>query len=218
MPLLLGRSGFYALSGIFGFVFSVQAATTTPTEYLFQKGHFARSVDLVGGFSWNQPVSAPHAKPALGNRFGLSFETPGITVGKTGRLPISVGLTYSTRAIAYEGDFNRGIFSLVQMPMLGHGAIKGLPWLEAAAGLTPGFVLDHVTASEGKGYHVDNDALGNRFSCDITVGVAINLFTTQLRVLLYQSPIANLQGSDLMFAGFLFDWHLPLHFKRKPKP
>jgi hypothetical protein len=194
------------------------AAPTSTTDYLFQKGHYARSIDFVAGVNWNQPVQAPGAKPALGNRFGLSFETRGITVGKAGHLPISIGMLYSTRAAGYDGAFNRGTFSLLQMPILGHGAIRGLPWLEAAAGITPGVVLDHVTASDGQGYHADNDALGNRLNCDITVGVAINLYTLQLRALLYQSPVSNLEGSDMMFSGFIFDLHLPLRFKRKPQP
>jgi hypothetical protein len=168
------------------------------------------------GWSWNQPVSADKASPAIGNRLGLSYETAGIRVGKAGHLNVSLGLVYSTRAFAWDGYLDKAVFSLIQMPILGHGPIMGLPWLEAAAGFTPGYVVDFVLGGPNAQYVAANQALGNPLSGDITIGVIANLRFFRLRALIYNSPFGNLQDSDLMASGFQWDAHFPLHWKVSP--
>jgi hypothetical protein len=188
----------------------------TATDYLFQRGHYRRSLDLVAGVNWNQPVGIEETRPRLGNRFGLSYETMGLSMGKVGHLPVSVGLLYSTRAAGFTGDFDKATFTLIQAPLLGHGAIMGLPWLEACGGLTPGYVLDLIRGSQGKGYIVDNQSLKTHLNCDITLGLAVNLAVTQMRFLVYQSPVANSRWKEMTFSGFTLDWLFPLHLQRVP--
>jgi hypothetical protein len=171
-------------------------------------------VEFVLGWNWNQPVAVDYASSTIGNRLGLNFETPGIGVGKAGHLDVSIGLVYSTRAIALDGTFDRAVFSLVQMPILGHGPIKGLPWLEAAAGVTPGWVLDWILGGPQEDYIALNNNLKLPLNCDITIGLVAHLRYFQIRALLFNSPLGNVRYPELLISGFQLDAHIPLHWKK----
>lgn len=176
---------------------------------------FVPSIDAVLGLNWNQPITKQKASPSLDSRFGLSYETAGIGVGKAGHLDVSVGLVYTTRACELDSLQSRVQFGMIQAPILGHGPIMGLSWLEAAAGVTPGWVFDFIQGRSASGDVPFKQELASPISVDITIGVIAQIGILRLRFLLYNSPVSQLENNALMFSGFFWDAHIPIYWKRR---
>ena len=187
------------------------ARAESPTAYLTHNGRLERSVDLHAGLSAGLPGGTDRAHGRLGGRIGVGYAFPALAIARH-PLGVYVSALYGTRAVAFGPV--RWTFSLAQAELLAHAPLPGLPWLEPALLIAPGYVLDFTLAGGG-GVVPAGEALGRRFACDAGAALLVNVSVFQLRAYYAWSALQPVENTHLSVSAAGLDLLLPLHFRRR---
>ena len=121
---------------IFGLAFSLFSVHASAAE---------PALSLTGGLSRHAPHNAPGVHTGGGFRGG--FTLPATLPAGTLLIPMEWGFSLSTASLRFEDSFDRIVFTDLEIPILFHGDLFGLKYLEPLAIWTPAYTLD--AASKG---------------------------------------------------------------------
>ena len=170
------------------------------------------ALSLTGGISRHTPHDAPGVHSGGGFRGGFTLHS-NLPAG-TLLIPMEWGFALRTASLRFEDSFDRVVFTDLEVPILFHGDLFGLKYVEPLAIWTPSYTLDMVSKGPDGAEISNTDGLRTRFNMGFGGGVQAVYRGFRLRAYAAYNIFPPITGAEMTYTDWVLEAAIPLFWKR----
>lgn len=170
------------------------------------------ALSLTAGMSRHTPLDGPGVHSGSGIRAGLAL--PATLPAGTLLIPLEWGFTLRTASLHFEDNFDRLVFTDLQIPILFHGDLFGWKYVEPLAIWTPAYTLDLVSKGPGHEEIAYTEGLRTRFNMGFGGGLQAVYYGFRLRAYGAYNIFPPIAGADMTYTDWVLEVAVPLLWKR----